>query len=196
MAKAERSPSEVTVILDREGLAKVMGELAQAIVEALPDMDSVVLMGILSRGRPIADRLALRIQDLTGQAPRVGSLATTLYRDDLRSGRGIAKAGGGETHFDFSVDGLTVVLVDDVIHKARTVRAAMDDLMDYGRPARVQLAALVDRGGRELPIQPDYRGCVIGGFEEDHVRVLLDEIDDRDAVEVEHAAPKPRTMKE
>lgn len=128
---------------------------------------------------------------MTGEPPRVGSLSTTLYRDDLRTGKGKVKAGAGETHFDFDVDGTTVVLVDDVISKGRTIRAALDEVMDYGRPARIQLACLIDRGHRELPIQPDYLGWTIATAPEDHVRVLLEETDGEDVVLLERAVTSP-----
>lgn len=158
--------------------------MAQEIANANPDITNTVLLGILSRGRPIADRLAALISAMTGVAPRVGSLATTLYRDDIRAGRRI-KFGPGETHFDFSVDDVTVVLVDDVISAGRTIRAALDEVMDYGRPRRIQLACLVDRGLRELPIQPDYLGWQMGSQPHEHVRVRVKEVDDEDCVLLE-----------
>lgn len=158
--------------------------MAQEIANANPDIANTVLLGILSRGRPIADRLAALISAMTGVAPRVGSLATTLYRDDIRAGRRI-KFGPGETHFDFSVDDVTVVLVDDVISAGRTIRAALDEVMDYGRPRRIQLACLVDRGLRELPIQPDYLGWQMGSQPHEHVRVRVKEVDDEDCVLLE-----------
>jgi pyrimidine operon attenuation protein/uracil phosphoribosyltransferase len=168
--------------MTEEVIEEAVTRIAQEIVHALEPGEPIVLLGILSRGRPLADRLAAQMLEDTGAAPRVGSLATTLYRDDLRAGIGVAKMGGGETHFDFDVDGATAVLVDDVIAKGRTVRAAMDEVMDYGRPARIQLACLVDRGRRELPIQPDYLGCSVAAGPGDHVSVRLNEIDGEDIV--------------
>lgn len=187
------TPTETTVLLAAEAVETAIQQLAREIVEALPDMDSVALLGILRRGHPLAERLAVRIHAMTGARPKVGALATTLYRDDLRSGTGVAKAiePDAGTYFDFSIDGITVVLVDDVVHRGRTIRAAMDELMDYGRPARVQLAALIDRGGRELPIQPDYCGWRLGSVEGGRVTVHLTEIDGEDAVLVEQFEPRP-----
>ena len=185
------APVETTVLLAAEAVDRALEQLAREIVEALPGLDQAVFLGILSRGFPLAKRLAERIHTMTGTRPRVGALATTLYRDDLRSGSGTGKvrAAEGDTYFDFPIDDITVVLVDDVIHRGRTIRAAMDELMDYGRPARVQLAALIDRGGRELPIQPDYCGWRLGEIEGGRVSVRLAEIDGEDAVLIEQFEP-------
>lgn len=191
----ERPVTEATVMLAPEGVSRALQQLAQEIVAAQPDLSRVVLLGILSRGFPLAQRLAERIEATTGTRPPVGALATTLYRDDLRAGTGRVKAVTGETYFDFSIDDMTVVLVDDVIHRGRTIRAALDELMDYGRPARVQLAALIDRGGRELPIQPDYCGWRLGEVIGDRVSVRLHEVDGEDAVLVEHREP-PASVEE
>ena len=189
------APMETTVLLAAEAVDTAIHQLAREIIEALPDLDAVAFLGILSRGHPLAQRLAARIHALTGARPKVGALATTLYRDDLRSGGAMGKASAPRagTYFDFSIDGITVVLVDDVLHRGRTIRAAMDELMDYGRPARVQLAALIDRGGRELPIQPDYCGWRLGAIEGGRVTVKLSEIDGEDAVLVEQFEPRPGT---
>ena len=177
---------EQTVVMDAEAVAMAIRRIAREIVASNPEIDSVVLLGILSRGRPLADRLAAAIGEMTGKAPRVGSLATTLYRDDVRAGVRPYTVGSGQTHFDFNVDGETVVLVDDVVAAGRTIRAALDEVMDYGRPKRVQLACMIDRGQRELPIQPDYLGWRLATGPEDHVSVRLVETDGEDAVLLEH----------
>ncbi|HPJ98851.1 MAG TPA: bifunctional pyr operon transcriptional regulator/uracil phosphoribosyltransferase PyrR, partial [Candidatus Hydrogenedentes bacterium] len=140
----------MTVVMDHDAIDAALRRLAQEIVASHKTLSDVALLGILSRGRPLADRLAACIEAMTGTRLPVGSLATTLYRDDLRSGR-VPATIGNETHFDFDVDGMTVILVDDVIAAGRTVRAALDEVMDYGRPQRIQLACLIDRGHRELP---------------------------------------------
>jgi pyrimidine operon attenuation protein / uracil phosphoribosyltransferase len=175
------SNSEKTVVMDADTMAAALRRMAQEIVVAHEDLSSVALLGILSRGRPLAERLAALVGEMASVTPRVGSLATTLYRDDLRSGRVAVKA-GSETHFDFDVHGQTVILVDDVIAAGRTIRAAMDEVMDYGRPQRIQLACLVDRGHRELPIQPDFLGWSLSTEAGEHVSVLLGETDGEDAV--------------
>ncbi len=177
----QNSNSEKTVVMDADTMAAALHRMAQEIVVAHEDLASVALLGILSRGRPLAERLASLVGEMAGVTPRVGSLATTLYRDDLRSGRVSVKA-GSETHFDFDVHGQTVILVDDVIAAGRTIRAAMDEVMDYGRPQRIQLACLVDRGHREVPIQPDFLGWSLSTQAGEHVSVLLQETDGEDAV--------------
>jgi pyrimidine operon attenuation protein/uracil phosphoribosyltransferase len=182
MSVSENTSNEAVVIMTEEMIDKAITRIAQEIVHASQSTEPVLLLGILSRGRPLADRIAARILEDTGVASGVGSLATTLHRDDVHTGIGFAKMGGGETHFDFDVDGATVVLVDDVIAKGRTVRAAMDEVMHYGRPDRIQLACLIDRGQRELPIQPDYLGWSVASEPGDHVSVRLNEIDGEDVV--------------
>ena len=189
MTEGNNAPTEQTVVMDAEAVASALHTLAQKVAAGHSDMTSVVLLGILKRGKPLADRLAALIAEMTGTRPPVGALATTLYRDDLRSGRVPARAGSGETHFDFNVDGVTVVLVDDVLSTGRTIRAALDEVMDYGRPTRIQLACLVDRGHRELPIQPDFLGWSLATEAGDHVSVHLEETDGEDAVLLERAAP-------
>ncbi len=178
---------EKTVVLDAVGVANTIRRMAQEIVAANPDPGSLLLLGILSRGKPLAERLAAQISEMTGVEPGVGRLATTLYRDDIRSGRVPGITANGHTHFDFDVDGATVVVVDDVLSTGRTVRAALDEIMDYGRPKCIRLACLVDRGLRELPIQADYQGWSLATKPDDHVSVLLTEADAEDAVLLERA---------
>ena len=187
MSQTDNNTTEPVVVMTSQAIASAVETIAREIVEHHADMDTVVLLGILSRGRPLADRIAEEIAVKSTIRPRVGSLATTLYRDDLRSGMGTAKIEARETHFDFDVGGTTVVLVDDVIGTGRTARAAMDEIMDYGRPARIRLACLVDRGLRELPIQPDFLGKIIETKTDDHVSVRLNEIDGEDIVLLQRA---------
>ncbi len=177
-------PVESTVIMEAGVMGEHLQRLAREIVAGNDPIGGLVILGILRRGRPLAERFSALIGDLTGITPPVGSLATTLYRDDVKTGRGIG-APRGETHFDFNVDERTVLLVDDVLAAGRTIRAAMDEVMDYGRPARIQLACLVDRGGRELPIQADYLGWSMAAQRDEWVSVHLKEIDGEDAVLVE-----------
>ncbi|MFP6582509.1 MAG: bifunctional pyr operon transcriptional regulator/uracil phosphoribosyltransferase PyrR [Candidatus Hydrogenedentota bacterium] len=173
--------TESTVIMDAEEMDAALASLSTAILDAHQDEDSICLLGILSRGRPLADRLAQRLTS-QGAIVHIGSLSTTLYRDDLRSGKVTPKIGGSETHFDFDVDGRSIVLVDDVLNSGRTIRAALDEVMDYGRPSRIHLACLIDRGLREVPIQADYLGKSIQTESTDHVQVRLQEIDGEDSV--------------
>lgn len=173
-----------TVVMSPDAVGEAIRQMAREIIDA-HDAREFMLMGILRRGRPLADRLADAIEQMAGIRPKVGSLATTLYRDDLRTGKATLGAPSGNTHFDFDVDGASIVLVDDVLYSGRTVRAALDEIMDYGRPSRIQLACLVDRGLRELPIQADYLGKAIATRPGDHISVKLAEMDGEDAVLLE-----------
>jgi len=188
-AMSDQPEPAKTIVMPAEAMAETIRRLAQEIVAGNPEVEQVVLLGILRRGRPLADRLSALIKEMVGVEPPVGSLATTLYRDDLRVGMGHAKIGLAGTYFEFSLDDKTVVLVDDVLAAGRTIRAAMDEVMDYGRPARIQLACLVDRGGRELPIQPDYLGYTVAAGPEEYVSVKLEELDGEDVVLL---GPHPR----
>lgn len=168
--------------MDAAAIVEAVERMARQIVEGNANLEGVALLGILRRGRPLADRVAARVEAISGRRPPVGSLATTLYRDDLRSRQSTVRSAKGRTHFDFDVNGRTVILVDDVIFAGRTARAALDEVMDYGRPDRIQLACLVDRGHRDLPIQPDYLGRRLETEPDDHVSVRLEEIDGEDVV--------------
>ena len=184
MTSEENRESEVTVLMDGATMNGHLSRMAREISTGIEDLDSLVILGILRRGRPLADRLAVLIGGLTGVYPPVGSIATTLYRDDAHR-PGAAIKTRGQTHFAFNLDERTVLLVDDVLAAGRTTRAALDEVMDYGRPRRIQLACLIDRGGRELPIQPDYLGWAVGSSPGEWVSVHILEIDGEDAVLVE-----------
>lgn len=181
MTETNSPEQEATVVMDGPTMSDTLLRLAREIVHDNPELAQLALLGILRRGRPLADRLAGIIGDLTGMTPPVGSLATTLYRDDFRAGIG-SPTSKGSTHFDFNVDDRTILLVDDVLAAGRTIRAAMDEVMDYGRPNRIQLACLVDRGGRELPIQADYLGHSMATAPNEWVTARLKEIDGEDVV--------------
>jgi pyrimidine operon attenuation protein/uracil phosphoribosyltransferase len=170
-------------VLDAADIARALTRVAHEILERNKGADDLLLLGIPSRGVPLAARLAARIADVEGRAIPVGSLDITMYRDDLR----LHPARALE-HTDVppdGVDGRKVVLVDDVLFSGRTIRAALDALGDLGRPQLVQLAVLVDRGHRELPIRADYVGKNLPTSMRERVRVQLTEIDGRDAVTVE-----------
>ena len=167
-------------VLDSADIGRALTRIAHEIIERTKGAGDVVLLGIPTRGVPLARRLAERISQVEGHSLPWGSLDITMYRDDLRMRPARAL---GPTHVPAEgIDGRTVVLVDDVLYSGRTVRAALDALNDIGRPRAVQLATLVDRGHRELPIRADYVGKNLPTSQHEVVRVLLEETDDEDTV--------------
>ncbi len=179
-------------LMDAARLARTLTRMAHEILERHPAAGRFALVGVRSRGVPLARRLARIIGEDAGTQPPVGSLDITLYRDDLTTIAPHPVMKG--TQIDFSIDGIAVVLVDDVLFTGRTVRAALDELIDFGRPSRIELAVLVDRGHRELPIRPDYVGRKLATSREEIVQVLLGEEDGEDRVVLldrKKAAAKP-----
>lgn len=170
----------MTRILSAQDVLRVLRRLAHEIVEANQGPEDLVLMGIQSRGVPLAKRLAEIIGDIEGVQPPHGPLDVTLYRDDLRS-RGPIPL--GQTEFPVDIDGKTVVLVDDVLYTGRTIRAALEAVFEVGRPRAVRLVVLVDRGHRQLPIRADHVGKNLPTAFADHVTVHVAEIDGDDAVD-------------
>jgi pyrimidine operon attenuation protein/uracil phosphoribosyltransferase len=168
------------LLMDRARMERTLARMAHEVLERRGRLDTVVLVGVRSRGVPLAQRLAGAIAKASGTAPPVGALDISLYRDDFTSiaPQPITKG----TEIPFSIDGRTVVLVDDVLYTGRTVRCALDELIDFGRPARIELAVLVDRGHRELPIRADYVGQSVDTSRDEIVQVLLEEQDGKDAV--------------
>jgi pyrimidine operon attenuation protein / uracil phosphoribosyltransferase len=172
----------VSRLLDADDVARVLRRLAHEIVEREEGAERLVLLGIQTRGVPLAERLAALVSDIEGIAVPTGALDVTLYRDDLTR-RGPLPL--GETRVPVAVDGRTVVLVDDVLHTGRTIRAALDAVLELGRPAAIRLVVLVDRGHRELPIRADHVGKNVPSASGQHVRVRLVEVDGEDAVVTE-----------
>jgi pyrimidine operon attenuation protein / uracil phosphoribosyltransferase len=170
-----------TVVLDRDDMRRTLVRIAHEIVEKNPD-GAVALVGIHRRGAVLARRLQTLTSELLEPGVPLGDLDISFYRDDysLRPSAPVVHS----THLDFSIDGRTLVIVDDVLYTGRTVRAAIDAIFDYGRPARVQLAVLVDRGHRELPIRPDYVGKNIPTSQEQRVNVCVEEVDGIDEVTI------------
>ena len=183
------------VLLDSEALNRTIARIAHEIVEGNTDLSSVALIGIQTRGVPLAQRLRRLIADFGGVEVELGSVDITFHRDDVvvRGGerplhaQPVVKA----TKLDFPLEGITCVLVDDVLYTGRTIRAAIETLFEYGRPARVQLACLVDRGHRELPIRADHVGKNVPTSREELVRVHVEEIDGEDGVEIERIVAEP-----
>jgi pyrimidine operon attenuation protein/uracil phosphoribosyltransferase len=176
-------------VLDAEEIRRALTRIAHEILERTRGGDGVILLGIPTRGVPLARRLAARIGEFEGLDVPCGSLDVTMHRDDLRLHP--ARALGRTELPPGGVDGATVVLVDDVLFSGRTVRAALDALNDLGRPRAVQLAVLVDRGHRELPIRADYVGKNLPTSQREVVHVLLTEVDGQDSVMISGDGGQP-----
>jgi pyrimidine operon attenuation protein/uracil phosphoribosyltransferase len=186
-------PEDATarLLLDGEAISKSLSRIAHELIERNaepggPGLDRVALVGIQSRGAPLASRLRRLVEERSGRELPVGALDITFHRDDVHVRDGGRPPGRHPvvraTSIPFPIEGLTVVLVDDVLYTGRTIRAAIDALLEFGRPARVQLAVLVDRGHRELPIRPDYVGKNLPTGRGERIQVELVEIDERDGV--------------
>ena len=186
MPPPTRAPADERVLLDSEALERTLHRITHEIIERNPELDEVALVGIQTRGVPLARRLARLIEERAGVAPEVGTVDITFYRDDVQVRGGEAPLHAQPivraTQLDFPLGGWTVVLVDDVLYTGRTIRAAIEALFDFGRPARVQLAVLADRGHRELPIRPDYVGKNLPTARGERVQVQLLEVDEIDRV--------------
>jgi pyrimidine operon attenuation protein/uracil phosphoribosyltransferase len=173
-------------LLDADAIARTLSRIAHEIIEGNPDLEQVALVGIHTRGVPLAQRLRRLIDERAGVAPDIGAVDITFHRDDVQVRAGQAPLHAQplvrSTQLDFPLEGRTVVLVDDVLYTGRTIRAAIETLFEYGRPARVRLAALVDRGHRELPIRPDYVGKNLPTARGERIQVQLVEIDEVDRI--------------
>ena len=174
------------VLLDRDDVERTLSRIAHEIIEGNPELDKVALVGIHTRGVPLASRLRRLIAEIAGIELPVGAIDITFYRDDVavrsREAPLHAQPVVRATRLDFPVEGRTCILVDDVLYTGRTIRAAVEALFDYGRPARVQLAVLADRGHRELPIRPDYVGKNLPTARDERIQVQLVEVDEVDRV--------------
>ena len=174
------------VLLDSEAIDRTLYRIAHEIIEQNDDLDEVALIGIHQRGVPLAQRLRRLVAERSGHELPVGQIDITFYRDDVHVRGGEAPLHSQpvvrSTSLDFPLEGMTCILVDDVLYTGRTIRAAVEALFDYGRPARVQLAVLADRGHRELPIRPDYVGKNFPTSREERIQVQLLEVDEVDRV--------------
>jgi pyrimidine operon attenuation protein/uracil phosphoribosyltransferase len=179
-----------TVVLDRDDMRRTLVRIAHEIVEKNPD-GRVAIVGIHRRGAILAQRIHTNTSELLDTPVPLGFVDISFYRDDLaiRPSAPIVHA----TQLDFPIDSRTIVIVDDVLYTGRTVRAAIDEIFDYGRPARVQLATLIDRGHRELPIRPDYVGKNLPTSKGEHVHVRVRELDGVDEVAIAPAVLEAAT---
>ena len=173
--------TKVVEILSAEEIRRTLTRLASQVVERSRDLSDLVILGIYTRGVLLAHLLARQIEVLEGVSVPVGALDITFYRDDLDQ---IGVRTPAKTDIPFDLTGKTVLLVDDVIYKGRTIRAALNAVNEYGRPAAIWLAVLVDRGHRELPIHPDFTGKQLPTAKEEIVKVYLQDLDGRDGVEL------------
>jgi len=174
------------IVLDAESIERTLTRIAHELIEQAEDLERLALVGIQTRGVPIAERLRALIAERTGHTVELGVIDITFYRDDVQVRGGEAPLHPQPvvraTTLDFPLEGKTCVLVDDVLYTGRTIRAAIEALFDYGRPERVQLAVLIDRGHRELPIRPDYVGKNLPTSHRESIQVRLAEVDGEDAV--------------
>jgi pyrimidine operon attenuation protein / uracil phosphoribosyltransferase len=177
----------VPVVMDADRIGRSLMRIAHEIVERNRGVEELALVGIRTRGVPIAKRLAQAIKDINGHEIPTGALDITLYRDDLMRHPVGPQPLIRRTEIPFSIDNKKILLVDDVLYTGRTVRAALDALIDFGRPKAIQLVVLVDRGHRELPIKADYVGKNLPTSLSESVQVRLTEVDGRDDVEIQRA---------
>lgn len=173
------------IVMDADRVGRSLMRIAHEILERHRGTDNLALIGIRARGVPLAERLAANLKTAGGLDVPTGSLDITLYRDDLMRHQVGPQPILRRTEIPFSIDGKMILLVDDVLYTGRTIRAALDALIDFGRPSAIQLVVLVDRGHRELPIRADYVGRNVPTSRQQSVQVRLQEIDGRDEVEVE-----------
>jgi pyrimidine operon attenuation protein/uracil phosphoribosyltransferase len=176
---ADKAPK--AVIMDGQAMARAVTRIAHEIIEHNEGAANIALVGIIRRGETLAIRLADAIEKIEGTRPKLGSLDISFYRDDYM--RNVAPVLRG-TDISFPIDDINIVLVDDVLYTGRTVRSALNALMDYGRPKTVQLAVMVDRGHRELPIRADYVGKNVPSSRDEDVRVCIEPLDDHTSVEI------------
>ncbi len=173
------------VVMDADRISRALTRIAHEIVERNRGVDRIALVGVRSRGVPLARRIARALQQITGDEVGTGALDITLYRDDLMRHQVGPQPLVRRTEIPFSIDDRIIILVDDVLYTGRTTRAALDALIDFGRPQSIQLVVLVDRGHRELPIKADYVGKNIPTALPESVQVRLEEIDGADEVLVQ-----------
>jgi pyrimidine operon attenuation protein/uracil phosphoribosyltransferase len=184
MSTQHTDRAAVKQLLDAEGLSRTLSRIAHEIIERNDDLTRVALVGIRTRGVPLAERLAGLIEERSGEEVALGAVDITHHRDDTQVEQQPpgAQPVVHDTTLDFELRGATVVLVDDVLYTGRTIRAAIETLFERGRPARVQLAVLVDRGHRELPIRPDYVGKNLPTARSERIQVELEETDGTDRI--------------
>lgn len=179
------------ILMDSERIGRSLTRIAHEIVERNRGVGDLALVGVRTRGVPIAKRLGAILREITGTEVPTGALDITLYRDDLMKTAVGPQPIVRRTEIPFSIDGRHIVLVDDVLYTGRTIRAALDALIDFGRPSTIQLVVLVDRGHRELPIKADYVGKNVPTSRRETIHVRLADIDGRDEVTLDQVEGEP-----
>lgn len=188
MVAMNQGQGHAKTLMDAERMGRTLARIAHQIVEQAEDLEGLALVGIHRRGVELSERLADRLADFSGVRPQTGAIDITFYRDDMDARRSYPAYEQPVVHssrLPFDIGGRVVVLVDDVLFTGRTIRAAIDALFDYGRPAAVRLAVLVDRGHRELPIRADYVGMNVPTSRSERVDVRIQELDGADEVVLE-----------
>ena len=173
---------EKAKLMDEKAIGRAITRISHEIIERNKGIEDVVLVGIKTRGVPIADRISKKIEQIEGSKVDTGQIDITLYRDDLKTINTDPVVNG--SNIDFNINDKIVILVDDVLYTGRTVRSALDAVVDIGRPKAIQLAVLVDRGHRELPIRADYVGKNVPTSKDEIISVKLSEIDEEDSVTI------------
>ncbi|MFR3071481.1 MAG: bifunctional pyr operon transcriptional regulator/uracil phosphoribosyltransferase PyrR [Paeniclostridium sp.] len=173
---------EKAQLMDDKAITRAITRISHEIIERNKGIEDVVLVGIKTRGVPIANRISKKIESIEGELVNTGEVDITLYRDDLKEIDVDPVING--SNIDFDINDKVVILVDDVLYTGRTVRAALDAIMDIGRPKSIQLAVLVDRGHRELPVRADYVGKNVPTSRHEIISVMLNEIDEQDSVTI------------
>ena len=178
-----------SIVMDAEGIERSLTRIAHQVLEKNKGADNIAVVGIVTRGDLLASRLAQKIEEIEETKVKIGRLDISFYRDDFAT---YLSPEVLDTDILFNIDGLDIILVDDVLYTGRPIRAALDALMDIGRPRTVQLAVLIDRGHRELPIRADYVGKNVPSASDENVRVFLEETDGRSQVEILEIEPGKR----
>ena len=169
-----------TILIDTDGISKLLKRLSFEIIEANPNLENVAIVGIRTRGDVLAKRIAKIIKKTSGKDVKKGTLDVTFYRDDFSSNWGSPKVGPSDITFD--VNKINIILIDDVLFTGRTIRAAIEEIFSFGRPDSIQLGVLIDRGHRELPIKANFAGKNIPTSDNEHVHVYIEEVDSKEEV--------------
>tara|TARA_Y100000588_G_C13985388_1_gene809105 strand:- start:349 stop:897 length:549 start_codon:yes stop_codon:yes gene_type:complete len=172
-----------TNLINSKGLSSIIKRISHEIIESSPDKQALVLIGIKSRGDYIAKRISEQMSEIIDTDIPIGTMDVTFHRDDYRTNLGSPKIGISDIKFD--INDKNIILIDDVLYTGRTIRAAMEEIFSYGRPKSIKLVVIVDRGHRELPIKADYVGKNFPTADNEHIYVLIEEVDDQDLIYIE-----------